>query len=169
MGSVEGDPKRDTTPKVDAVPAAAEQQAVDDSYKSGDSPYEFSKVRDARGCYEPTIERRMCPLVAGQQQRQVGVAAVDGGDQHTMAGGHAAGHLVTCRRQQCHLLPGSVAKCTLDDRLTLCMPVRRGTRMLRTSRPRLTESTASEARPAGVVEFQMMGGRESDATDGGLW
>jgi hypothetical protein len=46
VGTVEGDPKRDTTPKVDAVPAAAEQQAVDDSYKSGDSPYEFSKVRD---------------------------------------------------------------------------------------------------------------------------
>ena len=48
MGSVEGDPKRDTTPKVDAVPAAAEQQAVDASYKSGDSPYEFSRVRACR-------------------------------------------------------------------------------------------------------------------------
>ena len=47
VGSVEGDPKRDTTPKVDAIPAAAEQQAVDDSYKSGDSPYEFSRVRPA--------------------------------------------------------------------------------------------------------------------------
>jgi hypothetical protein len=61
VGSVEGDPKRDTTPKVDAVPAAAEQQAVDDSYKSGDSPYEFSKVRDAHGCHEPTIEYACAP------------------------------------------------------------------------------------------------------------
>lgn len=45
VGSVPSDPKKDPTPSVDVSPAAAEQQALDESYKSGDSPYEFSKVR----------------------------------------------------------------------------------------------------------------------------
>lgn len=63
VGTVEGDPKRDTTPKVDAVPAAAEQQAVDDSYKSGDSPYEFSKVRNADAGFRVLVNdwMRLCP------------------------------------------------------------------------------------------------------------
>lgn len=63
MGSVEGDPKRDTTPKVDAIPAAAEQQAVDDSYKSGDSPYEFSRVRPAYRCCGLVIEGAHVPCL----------------------------------------------------------------------------------------------------------
>lgn len=45
VGSVPaGTGQGDAVPSADTTPAATEQQAVDESYKSGDSPYEFSKV-----------------------------------------------------------------------------------------------------------------------------
>ncbi len=42
-GSVQAPPAG--KPTADSVPATVEQAAVDESYKSGDSPYEFSQVR----------------------------------------------------------------------------------------------------------------------------
>lgn len=43
-GSISADANT-TVPTVQAVPAAAEQEALDASYNSGDSPYEISTVR----------------------------------------------------------------------------------------------------------------------------
>ncbi len=46
VGSVPGGSAEPAT--VESVPATAEQLAVDESYKSGESPYEFSQVSISR-------------------------------------------------------------------------------------------------------------------------